>query len=77
MILFAIRSLLKLTNNAKRYVHNLSKFDGVFLLIFRLRILTDIENTKLTPVIKDGKMINLKLSWTSNNENVKIKKDIL
>jgi DNA polymerase type B, organellar and viral len=68
MILFAIRSLLKSTNNnAKIYVHNLSNFDGVFLL----RILSDIENTKITPVIKDGKIINLNLSWTSNNENVK------
>ena len=31
MLLHAVRSLLKTTNNnAKIYVHNLSKFDGVF-----------------------------------------------
>jgi hypothetical protein len=66
MILFAIRSLLKSTNNkAKIYVHNLSNFDGVFLL----RIISDIENTKLTPVRKDGKRINL--DWTYNYEIVK------
>lgn len=64
MLLHALRSLLKTTNNnAKIYVHNLSKFDGVFLL----RILSDILNTKLSPIIKNGKMINLNLSWKSNN----------
>ena len=64
MILFAIISLLKSSNNnTKISVHNLSNFDGMFCFI-KLIILSDIENTKLTPVIKDVKMIILNLSWT-------------
>jgi hypothetical protein len=42
----------------KIYVHNLSHFDGIFLL----RLLTNIPNFTLKPVIRDGKLINLALS---------------
>jgi len=37
------------------YAHNLSNFDGVFLL----KHLTSFENTYLKPLIKDGNIINL------------------
>jgi hypothetical protein len=39
-------------------VHNLSHFDGIFLL----NILSNLNNTHLDPTIKDGKIINLELS---------------
>jgi hypothetical protein len=66
MLLAAIRSLMKHTyNNYKVYVHNLSNFDGIFIL----RILSNIPNSILSPVMKDGKLINLKFSWlTSINQ---------
>jgi hypothetical protein len=40
------------------YIHNGSSFD----LIFLLRIITQL-NIKIEPLIKDGKFINIKLSW--------------
>jgi hypothetical protein len=46
-------------NNYKVYIHNLSRFDGIFLL----RILAKIENSKLVPIIKDEKMIALTLKF--------------
>ena len=51
--------ILKLMNKEydKHYIyaHNLSNFDGVFLL----KHLTSFENTYLKPLIKDGNIINL------------------
>lgn len=46
-------------NDYKVYIHNLSGFDGIFLL----RILATIDNTKLDPIIKDDKMIALTLKF--------------
>ena len=46
-------------NNYKVYIHNLSRFDGIFLL----KILATIENAKLLPIIKDDKMIALILKF--------------
>jgi len=66
MLLFALRSLLKTNNNnSKVYVHNLSNFDGIFLI----RVLSNILNTKLNPVMKNGRMINLNLSWFTENKD--------
>jgi hypothetical protein len=45
------------------YAHNLSKFDGIFLL----KSLSKLGNTKLEPIIKDGKMIQLKLKFDKHN----------
>jgi len=59
MLTNCIISLLKRKYNGyKIYVHNLSNFDGIFLL----RLLTNIPNFTLKPVIRDGKLINLALS---------------
>lgn len=56
----AIKSLMiEKYNNYKVYIHNLSSFDGIFLL----RILAKLENTKLISIIKDGKMIALTLKY--------------
>jgi hypothetical protein len=66
MLLKAIKSLLRGGyNKYKVYVHNLSNFDGVFLL----RILSSIPNTMLDPIIKDGKMINLNFTWKSSADS--------
>jgi len=60
MLLYAITSLLKRKYNGyKVYVHNLSNFDGIFILKF----LSSIDNIKLFPVIKDDKMIDIKLTY--------------
>jgi DNA polymerase type B, organellar and viral len=63
LLINAINSLLiEKYNNYKVYIHNLSSFDGIFLL----RILAKLENTKLIPIIKDDKMIALTLKFSKN-----------
>jgi hypothetical protein len=64
MLTFAISSLLKRKYNGyKVYVHNLSNFDGIFIL----KILSSINHIKVHPILKDGKMINIKLSYDNIN----------
>ncbi len=64
MLINAISALMKRSYNGyKVYIHNLSHFDGIFLL----RILSSIPNTNLTPIMKEGKMISLKFSWNTNS----------
>lgn len=46
-------------NNYKVYIHNLSRFDGIFLL----RILATIADLKLDIIQKDDKMIALTLNY--------------
>jgi len=59
MMNVAIASILiKKYNNYKIYVHNLSNFDGIFLL----KILASLKNCFIKPIIKDGKMINIELT---------------
>ena len=61
----AIKSLtIEKYNNYKVYIHNLSSFDGIFLL----RILATMDNTKLIPIIKDDKMIALTLKFGNKNK---------
>nr|UHB41846.1 DNA polymerase [Butyriboletus roseoflavus] len=56
----AIKSLMiDKYNDYKIYIHNLSRFDGIFLL----RILAAIENTKLDILQRDDKMIALTLKY--------------
>jgi hypothetical protein len=63
LLINAINSLLiDKYNNYKIYIHNLSSFDGIFLL----RILAKLHNTKLIPIIKDDKMIALNLKFGKN-----------
>jgi len=64
MLIFAINFLLKRKYNGyKVYVHNLSNFDGIFLM----NIFSSIDNIKILPTLKDGKMINIKLSYDNIN----------
>lgn len=64
MLRFAISSLLKRKYTGyKIYVHNLSNFDGIFIL----KILSSIDHINVHPIIKDGKMINIKLTYDNIN----------
>ena len=66
MLTEAIVSLLRRSYNGyKVYVHNLSGFDGNFLF----KILTNIKDFNLKPVMKDGKMINLSLRLNSSGSS--------
>jgi hypothetical protein len=68
MLKSAIRSLKRYSYNGyKIYIHNLSNFDGIFLL----KHLTEIPQSILSPVIKDGKMISLTFSWFANERSNK------
>src|ERR1700712_2702630 len=75
LLTFAISSLLKRKYNGyKIYVHNLSNFDGIFLL----KILSVIDNIKIFPIIKDNKMINIKLSYEGiNNYTISFRDSLL
>lgn len=69
MLSSCIVSLLKRKYNGyKIYVHNLSNFDGIFLL----RILSNMPSFNLTPIMKDGKLINLNLSRRINSKKYQI-----
>ena len=66
MIKNALMILIKTKYHlAKIYVHNLSNFDGIFLI----SMLADIPNTELTPIMKDGRMYNLRFSWKGEKAN--------
>jgi hypothetical protein len=67
MMKSAIKSLMRFKYNGSNiYIHNGSSFD----LIFLLRIITQMNGT-VDPLIKDGKFINIKLSWGPILENGK------
>jgi len=56
----AIKSIMKPKyNKYKVYLHNLSFFDGVFLL----KILAQLTDSKIKPIIRDGRFIVLKLTF--------------
>lgn len=46
-------------HNYKIYIHNFSFFDGVFLL----RILSELSPLNIRPIIRDGRIIDLKFSF--------------
>jgi hypothetical protein len=50
-------------NGYKIYVHNLSNFDGIFII----KILSSIEDIYIKPVIKDDKIIELKIMFNKYN----------
>lgn len=65
MLITAISSLLVTKYNGFNiYFHNFSLFDGIFLF----KVLAEIPNSNLKPILKDGKMINLKLEWKNKNK---------
>jgi hypothetical protein len=47
------------------YIHNFSNFDGIFLLNAIILYL-DYNNMKVSPLIKDGKFINIKINYGPN-----------
>lgn len=47
------------------YAYNLSNFDGIFLL----NALTKIENIKISPILKDGDMFNIKINYGAKFKN--------
>jgi hypothetical protein len=57
---------IKKYKNYKIYLHNFSKFDGIFLL----KALTNVENASVEPIIHDGKLINI--SFSSHHNNISI-----
>lgn len=54
--------MLEKYDGYKVYVHNLSRFDGIFLL----RILAQIPNSKLEIIQREDKMISLTLKFGKN-----------
>ena len=64
MLIHAIYSLLKRKYTGyKVYIHNLSNFDGIFIL----KILSSIENIFIKPIIKDNKIIEIKIIFGKYN----------
>ena len=59
MLVTAINSLLrKKYNQYKVYIHNFSNFDSIFML----KVLSSMK-LSIRPLIRDGRMIELKISW--------------
>src|SRR5918911_5780051 len=50
---------IKKYDNYKIYLHNFSKFDGIFLL----KALCNINNSIVDPIIHDGKLISIQFSY--------------
>jgi DNA polymerase type B, organellar and viral len=64
MIITALNELLKPHyHNHKIYIHNLSNFDGIFLL----KYLISNEQLIINPTFKDGKMINIDVKFGYNH----------
>src|SRR5258706_1623848 len=70
MLKASIRFILKRKYNKHRvYLQNFSYFDGIFLM----KIISDlVDAEKMTPVIRDNRIINLRVEY----ESEKFKKDI-
>lgn len=71
MLKASIKFILKRKYNKHRvYLHNISYFDGIFLM----RAISSIVNSNyIKPIIRDGRIINLKVEFYSKNKNKKIK----
>ena len=64
MIIKALMFLLEPKyHRYKIYVHNLSNFDGVFLLKHLINLKYNDEEVFIKPTIKDGKMINIDIKF--------------
>nr|YP_009710657.1 DNA polymerase type B [Amanita inopinata]QFZ98606.1 DNA polymerase type B [Amanita inopinata] len=55
-------------NNYKIYIHNLSRFDGIFLLKNVIK-LSDKIAIKIEPLIRDGQMLSIKVKYGFKSEN--------
>jgi len=74
MLQSAIESLLKPKYSGYNiYIHNLSKFDGVFLFKFLSIFKSNKFNTQLTPINRSGNIINWKLNFSSVNSKRQLK----
>lgn len=61
MLKSAIRTIMKPKyHNWKVFIHNFSYFDGIFLL----RILSELTDLMIKPIIREGRIINLKFSYS-------------
>lgn len=70
MFLYALNSILKTSNNgAIVYVHNLGRFDGVYLI----KWLSKLTDFTIKPKMRDGVLIEIELSWiNSSGKRIKI-----
>jgi hypothetical protein len=55
-------------HNYKIYLHNFSFFDAIFLI----RPLSELTNNLIKPIIRDGRIIDLKFPFSINNNNFNI-----
>lgn len=63
LILFTLNSLLiRKYNNYKIYMHNMAKFDIIFLLKYLIKV------GKINPIIHNNKIISIKIKYGPNNE---------
>jgi DNA polymerase type B, organellar and viral len=64
-ILFILR---RKYNKHRVYLHNFSYFDGIFLM----KIISNVVDSKnIKPVIRDGRIINLRVGFEPINKNLK------
>jgi hypothetical protein len=70
----ALETLLKQEyHNFKIYVHNFSGFDGIFLMKYFLKLNRNDRAVIVTPILKDGKMLNVDLNfWLDKDHCFKI-----
>lgn len=69
MLISSIKFLMKPKyHNYKIYLHNFSFFDAIFLM----RPLSELTNILIKPVIRDGRIIDLKFPFSINNKNFNI-----
>lgn len=72
MIIDCIKDVMvKKYDNYKIYIHNLARFDGIFLL----RILANLG--KCNPIIHDGKLISIGFSYKGYNVTFRDSKQLL
>jgi hypothetical protein len=57
-------------NNHKVYLHNFSFFDGIFML----KILSNLTTNPINPIIRDGRIIELKISFQRKGKESSNKK---
>jgi hypothetical protein len=57
----------KKNDKASVYMHNFSGFDGLFLI----RALLNMEGIKSSPIVKDGRIIQLKVSFKKRDKKSK------
>lgn len=74
MMKCCLRSIfIRLYNGHIIYVHNLSNFDGIFLL----KVLASFEDCIITPQLRKGKMINIKVNYNGGQNSVNFRDSLL